>query len=270
MLAHQRLGDPSAARLVVLLHGILGRGQNWRSFAQALVRERPAWGAVLVDLRAHGGSRDVPPPDDLDRAAADVAELVDRLDRPAPAVLGHSFGGKVALAYAATRPVEALFVVDALPGARPDRRGSEGTMAVLDTLDALPATFPTRQAFVEHIVARGHREVLGRWLAMNLDPANGAGYRFGLDVGRVRRLLDDYFTRDLWSTLPPSTGHADLVIAGLSTVFGADERAAADRHAAASGGRLRVHVLEDADHWVHVDDPEGLLRIVLGGLDGVR
>jgi esterase len=43
----------------------------------------------------------LPPPHTVAAAAADVDRLVEHLDFHAAAVLGHSFGGKVALTYAA-------------------------------------------------------------------------------------------------------------------------------------------------------------------------
>ena len=83
-----------------MLHGIYGSGRNWGSIARRLVDARPEWGVLLVDLRLHGASREgFQGPHTLAAAAADVDALVAELDFHAVAVLGHSFGGKVALVY---------------------------------------------------------------------------------------------------------------------------------------------------------------------------
>src|SRR5688500_19013260 len=119
----------SPGRWFVFLHGILGSGANWRTFARQIVAARPEWGALLVDLRLHGESRDLLPPHTLAAAARDVALAVEARGGGVRAVLGHSFGGKVAIALAgelagaANGPLDDLFVVDSTPGARPDRRG---------------------------------------------------------------------------------------------------------------------------------------------------
>lgn len=253
----------SPERWFVFLHGILGQGNNWRTFARQLVKDRPTWGAALVDLRAHGDSRDLSPPDTLESAARDVERLMATLPGPTGAVLGHSFGGKVAVALLEHARIDELFVVDSLPGARPDRRGSEGTIAVLSMLTALPPRFDSRDAFIEHAMREGTSEPVAKWLAMNVDRADD-GYRFGLDVARIDALLSDYFARDLWPLLdpPPAGTRAHLVIGGRSTVFSPSDLAHARALAARHPEAVTVHVLEQAGHWVHVDDPEGLLSIV--------
>jgi len=59
----------SPDRWFAVLHGIFGSGRNWASVARRVVRARPEWGAVLVDLREHGESVGFEPPHTLDRAA---------------------------------------------------------------------------------------------------------------------------------------------------------------------------------------------------------
>ena len=48
-------------RAILFLHGILGSGGNWRTFARRFVAARPDWAAVLVDLR------NVYPPEEVTR-----------------------------------------------------------------------------------------------------------------------------------------------------------------------------------------------------------
>src|SRR5436305_214981 len=86
-LAHALVTAPSVgagsapARWMLFLHGILGSGANWRTFAKQIVAERPSWGAVLVDLRLHGESQQgFGPPHTIAAAARDVAELIAALE----------------------------------------------------------------------------------------------------------------------------------------------------------------------------------------------
>lgn len=268
-IAHDVVIAAGAApeRSFLLLHGILGSGANLRTIARRFVAERPRWAAVLVDLRRHGASLDVAGPDTLEQAAVDVAELARSLALPAGAVLGHSFGGKVALQWlAAAREqarLEHVHVIDSNPGARPDARGSEGTLRVVDVLDALPYPFESREAFVQAVLAQDPRPTLAQWLAMSLR-REGDGWRFGPPLASIRALLASYFAADLWPVVesPPEGTQVHLVIGDRSTVLDAADRARASEIAAQLPARVTVDVLP-TDHWVHAEDPDGLLRVLL-------
>jgi pimeloyl-ACP methyl ester carboxylesterase len=267
-LAHALVTAPGVHpdRWILFLHGILGSGANWRTFARQLVAARPAWGAVLVDLRLHGESQGVSPPHTVEAAARDVAELVTTLPGPVKAVLAHSFGGKVALAFARDHGegLERLFVVDATPGPRPDGRGSESTRHIVELLTTLPSELPDRATFTAWMEERGVSRPVAMWLAMNVRPiANTTRYAFRVDVAGIRAMLEDYFRIDLWSVLeaPPAALAIDLVLGGKSDVVDASDRARAARCP-----RVHVEVLPEAGHWVHVDAPDALREIVLSRL----
>src|SRR5205085_11351387 len=101
----------AARRTVVMLHGIYGRGRNWGAIARQLTARRPALAVALVDLRLHGDSPSFAPPHSLAACAADVRGLMagsDGWPAPVDVVVGHSFGGKVALALLADTPAPPL------------------------------------------------------------------------------------------------------------------------------------------------------------------
>ena len=123
ILAHTRVvaKDAEPKMWLLMLHGIYGSGRNWGTIARRLVEARPEWGVLLVDLRNHGGSRGFTGPHTLHAAAADVDRLVAHLGFHAAAVMGHSFGGKVALLYAqhhAGGGLRQVWVMDSTPAVR--------------------------------------------------------------------------------------------------------------------------------------------------------
>lgn len=253
--------DARPERIVLVLHGILGSRSNWRSLARQLVAERPEWAACLVDLRMHGESQGFLPPHSVDAAAADLDALVDDLALPVDAVLGHSFGGKVALAYAREhRGLASLVTVDSMPGPRPGGRGSEDTLAVVAMLRALPSSWASRDAFVAAVVAEGRSVTLARWLAMNLAPSVADSFTLRLDLDAISALLDDYFAVDLWPVLsePPEDARVSIVVGGASTIFDDEDLARAHAIAEAREGTT-LEVIEGAGHWVHVDAPDALI-----------
>lgn len=244
---------------MLFLHGILGSGANLRTLARRFVQARPRWGAVLVDLRKHGASQHFSPPHTVVAAAHDLDCLSSQVPGPIRGVWGHSFGGKVALQYASEHELDELFLIDSNPGLRLEARGSENTMAVIAMLGELQEWWPMRQAFIDEVVRRGHTLAIAQWLAMNLDRGEH-GVRFGLQLGAIRQLLDDYFTRDLWSVLEHPRSHIVVVNGGRSNVY--DERDAA-RLATLVSDRVEVHVVPQAGHWVHAEAPDELLKIMV-------
>src|SRR5215471_2259083 len=177
-LAHTELnaGPHPPERRVIFLHGILGRGGNWRSFARRWVETHPSWGAVLVDLRLHGDSRSgFSPPHSVRAAAADVLELVQALPGPVEALVGHSLGGKVVLAVqrASGQRFPRAVVLDASPSPRPDGLGAEQSRDILTLLGRLPREYGTRAEFVAAVEAAGQPRPIAQWLAMTLQPTGG-------------------------------------------------------------------------------------------------
>jgi esterase len=270
LLAHSVVAADSGAtdRLVVFLHGILGSGANLRSLAKQVCAGQAGLGALLVDLRMHGRSQDFSAPHTVAAAAADLVALVASLEHPIDSVVAHSFGGKVALAYVAAvaGDLREITLLDSAPGPRPTQRGSESTLEVLRVLEGAPAEFASREAFVQHARNAGLSEMLAGWLAMNIVQGEGGMVRFRLNLDAIHALLTDYFLIDAWPTLLdlPGRVRAHVVVGGASHVFDAAARTRAEDLSAASGGRVRMSIIEGAGHWLHVDAFEQTVAAIRG------
>ncbi len=252
-----------ATRIAFVLHGIFGAGRNWRTWAARCVEARPEWRLLLVDLRHHGDSIGAPPPNTLDACAADLDRLAERHGAPA-VVLGHSFGGKVALAFSARRPpgLRQTWVLDC-PLGEPtyvDPTQSDPGR-VLAALRSLPALVADRSAIVGELVRRGVADSVARWMATNLRPVAG-GFAFPYDVGAIEELLADYWRTDGVALLDRCAPDLDVEVvrAANSDRFSRDELARLDRLAAS--GRIALHVLPDAGHFLQADNPSGLLDLI--------
>ncbi len=268
-LHHDTLSSAGASptKVVAFLHGILGTGVNLRSHARRFVERRPEYLALLVDLRAHGQSQAVDGPDTVAASARDVMETAAGLGLPLTMVVGHSFGGKVALSLVDLVPaLQRVVTLDSAPGPRPDARGSEATVRVLGVLADLRGPWKTREAFNAAVEAKGEGRAMAGWLAMSLG-LEGDGYQLRLELPRIHALLDSYLALDLWPVLEHAVarGHpkVDLVIAKGSEVYGPEDRARAALLAAASGP-LTVHLL-DGGHWIHVENPAGVDGVLSAG-----
>jgi esterase len=274
LLRSFKLTAPTAqpTRWAVVLHGILGSGTNLRTFARTLALALPEWGFLLPDLRGHGDSPPGDAPHTVSACAEDVLALTSSLGITPSAILGHSFGGKVALATAQLaesrgQPVERVWVLDAPPG-RADVAlavSSEVAQVVL-ALRGLPDRYTRREELVTLLTAQGFSLALAQWMTTNLrSTGDGLRWRFDLDV--ISALLQDYAVTDAWTYLndPARQARIDVVRAERSERWSPEELA---RFAAAPDD-VHLHLLPDAGHWVHVDNPEGLLAMIqregLGG-----
>ena len=94
-----RVDATGASRCVLLLHGLGATGATWRS-VEALLEARGDCRTIAPDLRGHGAAA-WRPSYSVEEAAADLAAVV-AAERDLY-VVGHSFGGYVALALAGSR-----------------------------------------------------------------------------------------------------------------------------------------------------------------------
>ncbi len=258
-------GASTPTQTVCFIHGILGQGANLRTLAKRLVQLQPKFRVLLVDLRAHGASLGQGGDDTVHQCAQDIAELAAQTEPHVSALVGHSFGGKVALA--ASQMIETLeqvVLIDSNPGRRLSARGSEGTIRIVELLERHSGLFPTRNAFVEALVAEGQPASIGQWLAMQLRQESD-GFRFALDIARIRRLLHSYFDEDLWPLIESARKPSmHLIVAARSAVFEPEDIARAERASAVAA--VSVEKI-DAGHWVHVDAFEALLALLQRRLD---
>ncbi|WP_316674002.1 alpha/beta fold hydrolase [uncultured Tolumonas sp.] len=104
--------DP-LAEPIVLLHGLFGKQDNLGLLKQALQLQRPV---ITVDLRNHGLS-EWHAEMNYQVMCDDILNLLSELALPKAHLLGHSMGGKVAMAVALQAPdrVASLCVADIAP-----------------------------------------------------------------------------------------------------------------------------------------------------------
>jgi pimeloyl-ACP methyl ester carboxylesterase len=187
-------------RLIVLLHGLMGRASTWWPVARWLA----AHGRVVgLDARGHGRSQ-AAGPWTTQRLAADVTDLLDDLG---PAILvGHSMGALHGLVAAADRPdlVRAVVVedmgVDFVGHSAADARAWFG---------ALPPTWPAlaavREAFADY----------GDYMIECVEERDG-GWALLSDVAHTTEIAGEWAELAWWDVLPRVTCPVLLLEAEMS------------------------------------------------------
>jgi len=106
-------GEEHTGFPLVILHGLMGSADNWRSAVKAWGRERHV---IALDLRNHGRSTHTAVMNYADMAT-DVVETLATFNIKQFDLLGHSMGGKTAIALAVAYPalIHRLVIEDIAP-----------------------------------------------------------------------------------------------------------------------------------------------------------
>jgi len=239
---------------------------------------------MVVDLRGHGESTTGTPPHGLPKVALDLQTLVaeqlgggeggapERAPPRLGALCGHSFGGKAVLEYLQQAiqkghplPSEA-WIFDTIPGEITTEMAN--VTDVLDAIQANPPPFPDKDTMVQRFTSQGIPKVVALWLTTNLRPGppggspGGGGLEWVFDVQVARSLFASYTATGYLPLLRayPRPG-LHLVRATKNAGWTPAVLAELEGAAAANPNNLRLHAL-DAGHWLHVEDPQGLLALM--------
>lgn len=98
----------TAGATLLFLHGEGGSAPLW---SRQLAHFAAAHSPVALDLPGHGRSTGLDGPHSIDEAAEVVAAFLEGIGAPAAVLVGHGYGGHVALAAAAARPERVRGVV---------------------------------------------------------------------------------------------------------------------------------------------------------------
>jgi len=245
-LAFEAMGDGPP---VVILHGLFGSGRNWAPIAQALAR---TYRLYLPDARNHGASpwaEGMSYPD----MALDVLELIDRERLQRPVVIGHSMGGKTAMALALEHPhaISGIVVVDIAPEAYADQFSPY--VSAMRGMDVAAAT--SRKEIRQALATRLGGAAPVDFLMQNLQRHDERfDWRLNLMATAVcmRELCG--FPQQLLRQHYP--GPALFVAGEHSDYVRPDSRAGIVR----LFPKARLEHIRDAGHWVHADEPEALLH----------
>ncbi len=250
---------------VLFLHGSAAHA-HWWDFVIPPLADR--YRCVALDLRGHGDSSSAPDGDyRLEAHAGDVAAVIAALELPGATLVGHSFGGLVAMLCAGQTAADlaALAVIDSRIGLSPRsirllgalRRFPPPRYATLDEaltrFRLLPADTTAPESVLRHVARHAVTPTAdGSWVLKG-----------------DRRALGGANACDLSAGLAASALPLLVVRGGRSTVV--DAAALAAFRTAAPQAELAE--IAEAHHHIMLDQPAALTRLLGDFLDrqhGVR
>jgi pimeloyl-ACP methyl ester carboxylesterase len=260
--------QPCLWRMVVL-HGIMGRGRNFSTFARRVTSEIPSCEVLLADLRHHGNSTDFAGESTVQQVAQEVSLWLQSLAPMPWAFVGHSFGGKVALQTALGTgnywpDLRQIWVLDASPFLV-----DIGSMAMLPNSPIrivrllTRLTFPVsdRADFVQQATNLGVEMATARWLAMNLREVDG-GLALPFTPGEIELMLESSGRLSFEHELKSVSLDTYFIKAAQSPWIDQNSLAAINK-LVQSNKHIHFYELQNAGHLVHNDNLEGLLRLML-------
>jgi pimeloyl-ACP methyl ester carboxylesterase len=239
-------GDP-----VIILHGLFGMLDNWKSFARKLAQD---FSVYIIDQRNHGHSPHLPSIN-YHELSEDLHFFMDYHWIEKAHLIGHSMGGKTVMQFALDHPekVDKLISIDIAPGKNRDRHThimEELLRLDLGTYNARNAMKQDLQLFIEN------QDVL-QFLLKNLSfsrEVNSFKWKMNLPV------LYEYL-EDILASVEARQPYPNdiLFVLGENSDYVNDED---KEHTKKIFPAARFEMIENAGHWVQADQPTVLLEII--------
>ena len=236
---------------LLILHGLFGTLDNWQTLAKRLAEN---FNIFLVDLRNHGRSPHAEE-HDYDVMADDVLELIEDLQIPTPAIMGHSMGGKVAMKFALKYPTRLtkLIVVDIAPKAYPPHH--DEILDALQSVDLEKAT--SRKEIEDQLGQKIEDQEVRMFLLKNVYRKENNTYGWRMNLDALQKNYDNIsaaITADV-----PFKKDTLFIKGGRSRYILPEDLYGSIEHLFT---QVEVETIPGAGHWVHAEAPDQMYDLV--------
>lgn len=240
----QSLTEHSDRPTLILLHGFTQTSRSWDPFIDFL---DPQWNVIRVDLPGHGASG---------HHQADLAETADLVTATCGRgiYLGYSMGGRVALHIAVLHPglTDHLAVIGATPGIIDDDERATRRQA--------------DDALADNIESDGVPAFIDRWLS---NPMFARLPKTVTDIADRNRNTTVGLSSSLrhagTGTQTPLWRHLSALPMPVTVIAGAEDpkfAAIGAEMVAAIGTRSSLHLVANAGHTAHLEQPAAVGKII--------
>jgi Predicted hydrolases or acyltransferases (alpha/beta hydrolase superfamily) len=230
------------AEPIVLLHGLFGKQDNLGLLKQALQLQRPV---ITVDLRNHGLS-EWHAEMNYQVMSDDILNLLSELALPKAHLLGHSMGGKVAMAVALQAPdrIASLCVADIAPVTYTESRHTNVFKALNAVANAQIASRKEAEQLMSDYLAEPS---VRQFLLKSFSNAQPTHWQFNLHIlqQHYADIMGWPFTTQLYS------GPVLFIKGGASDYLQTEHQPAIRQHFPNASAKI----IPGCGHWLHAEKP---------------
>ena len=234
---------------LILIHGLFGSYENLAGVGRVLSDQ---WQVISIDLPNHGQS---PHSEQMNYRSmvADLAETLDSLNIQKCALLGHSLGGKLAMAFALTYPqrVSQLIVADISPV-----RYERSHQAVFAGLNAVTLTTINNRSDADKQMAAHIKEPGVRQFLLKSLEKTEQGFRWKFNLAALAQCYDE-----LLSAPAEQGSFAGPVL----FIKGAESGYILSEHRPQIMEffpEAQAKIINGTGHWLHAEKPAAFARLV--------
>ena len=244
---------------LVIVHGLFGMSDNWLGIGKELAAH--GFNVHLVDLRNHGRSPQQAP-HTYSEMCKDLADYFTQENLSKAIIVGHSMGGKLAMAFGLLHPdkISRLVVIDIAPSDY-NRHNPGYHFNILHNLMAVDlGAHANRNTLIEDIRQRLHDYRLTMFLGKSVGRDENGQFYWRLNLPVLLESLPDVL-----AGFGELDDHAP---ARVPTLFVRGEKSDYIQESN-EGDRLQyfpdseVVTVVGGGHWLHVEQPERLIEKLL-------
>lgn len=249
---------------LVILHGLYGSSDNWMPIARKLAA---SFRVISVDLRNHGASAH-DNSHTYDDMVTDLAWLFHELNIEAAHILGHSMGGKTAIAFAADYPekTKSLIVADIAPTNYRKNPASalqyDFHKNILETLRNTDLSkYKTRKEIDQHLEQGITQKFVRQFILKNLRRGKN-GYEWKLNIEALYKNLDHIISGvdfEDYSDRIPIMQYPVLFIKGELSGYIDEE---GEKNIRLMYPEAQIKTVKNASHLLHAEKPDEFIEIV--------
>ena len=242
---------------VIILHGLFGQSDNWVTVGRRISDQ---FHVYIPDLRNHGQS----PHASLHSFPAmcnDLAEFIEEHQIENPVLIGHSMGGKVAMAYALENreKVKKMVIIDISPRKYAERITHTQVISQMLSIDLEKIT---SRGEVEKILDSRISDTRIRMFIMkNLYYKFQGKLAWRLNLEAINQSMDLLF--DGISSENKFSGPCLFIRGGKSDYIPDEDKTLITN----LFPEAIIKTISGATHWVHADAPEELCYLLSGFLE---